>query len=72
MIPTSDPNTLVKITVDKIGLQTMIQSAIFAIKYTNNWNFGDEYDLEETEYHEMRDLLVQKYKEIYSDENFVF
>ena len=70
MEPTSDPNTLIKITVDKEGLKTMIQAAICAIRYAEDQNFGDEYDLEVTPYHDMRDRLIEKYKEVYSDENF--
>ena len=70
MEPTSDPTTLVKITVDKEGLKTMIQAAICAIRYAEDWNFGDEYDMAVTPYHDMRDRLIEKYKEVYSDENF--
>jgi len=70
MEPTSDPTALVKITVDKEGLKTMIQSAICAIRYGEDWNFGDEYDMDLTPYHDMRDRLIEKYKEVYSDEDF--
>jgi hypothetical protein len=68
--PSSDPSTLVKITVDQEGLRTMIKAAICAIRYGEDWNFGDEYDLDLTPYHDMRDRLIEKYKEVYSDENF--
>jgi hypothetical protein len=48
----------------------MIQAAICAIRYGEDWNFGDEYDLDLTPYHDMRDRLIEKYKEVYSDEDF--
>jgi hypothetical protein len=69
MEPISE-TALVKITVDKEGLRTMIQAAIFAIRYSEDWNFGDEYDLSVTPYHDMRDRLIEKYKEVYSGEDF--
>ena len=37
-------DSLVTITVDKVGLVTMISAAHKAIKQTNEWNLGDEYD----------------------------
>ena len=38
------PDTLVTITVDKEGLETMINAATAAITSINEWNMGDEYD----------------------------
>lgn len=66
----TDPKTLVKITCDQEGLRTMINAAISAIKYADDWNTGDEYDFDVTPYHEMRDSLIAKYKEVYGDEDF--
>lgn len=68
----TNPNldTLVTITCDREGLKTMISAAIAAIQHGDNWNFGDEYDMDLTPYHEMRDSLIKKYKEVYGDENF--
>lgn len=64
------PDTLVQITCDKEGLKTMISAAIAAIQHGDNWNFGDEYDMDLTPYHEMRDSLIKKYTEVYGDEDF--
>jgi hypothetical protein len=66
----SDPTTLVQITVDKEGLKTMINAAIAAIKYENEWNFGDEYDYDVTPYHDMKDCLISRYKEVFDDGEF--
>ena len=60
----SDPTTQVKITVDKEGLKTMIQASICAIKSADSWNCGDEFDLNVTPYHEMKETLIEKYKEV--------
>ena len=63
------PDTLVTITCDKEGLKTMIQAAIAAIQQADNWNFGDEYDLDLTPYHDMRDSLIKKYVEVYGNDD---
>lgn len=63
------PDTLVTITCDKEGLKTMIQAAIAAIQHADNWNFGDEYDLDLTPYHDMRDSLIKKYVEVYGNDD---
>lgn len=64
------PDTLVTITCDEEGLKTMISAAIAAIQQGDNWNFGDEYDMDITPYHEMRESLIKKYREVYGDGNF--
>ena len=63
------PATLVTITCDKEGLKTMIQASIAAIQQADNWNFGDEYDLDLTPYHDMRDSLIKKYVEVYGNDD---
>jgi hypothetical protein len=65
----SHPETLVSITCDKEGLKIMIQAAIAAIQQGDKWNFGDEYDIDLTQYHEMRDSLIQKYVSVFGDED---
>ena len=50
-------DSLVTITVDKVGLITMISAAHKAIKQTNEWNLGDEYDTDITPFHEMKETL---------------
>ena len=65
----SHPETLVSITCDKEGLKIMIQAAIAAIQQGDRWNFGDEYDIDLTQYHEMRDSLIQKYVSVFGDED---
>lgn len=70
MNPDSHPDTLITITCDQQGLKTMIQAAVAAIQQGNDWNFGDEYDLDVTPYHEMRDSLIKKYTEVYGNEDF--
>ena len=54
-------DSLVTITVDKIGLITMISAAHKAIKQTNEWNLGDEYDTDITPFHEMKETTESKY-----------
>ena len=63
-------DALVTITVDREGLYTLINAVLSAIQHAEDWNFGDEYDLDLTPYHDMRDRLIEKYKEVYSDEDF--
>ncbi len=63
------PDTLVTITCHKEGLKTMIQASIAAIQQADNWNFGDEYDLDLTPYHDMRDSLIKKYVEVYGNDD---
>lgn len=65
----SHPETLVSITCDKEGLKIMIHAAIAAIQQGDKWNFGDEYDIDLTQYHEMRDSLIQKYVSVFGDED---
>lgn len=65
------PDTLVSITCDKEGLKTMIQAAIAAIRSTDQWNYGDEYDIDITPYHDMRDSLIEKYRSVYGDDQFL-
>ncbi len=64
----SPEDTLITITVDKEGLRTMIDAASAAITYANEWNFGDEYDIDTTPYHQMFESLSQKYKEVYGED----
>ncbi len=64
------PDTLVSITCDKEGLKTMILASIAAIQQGDTWNFGDEYDVDVTPYHEMRDSLIEKYTAVYGNEDF--
>jgi hypothetical protein len=61
-------DTLVNITVDKQGLQIMINAAASAITYANEWNFGDEYDTDITPYHDLLNSLKQKYDQVYGNE----
>ena len=61
----SSPDTLVQITCDREGLKTMISAAIAAIQHTDNWNFGDEYDMDVTPYHEALSSLKEKYENVY-------
>jgi hypothetical protein len=61
------PDTLVTITVDKEGLETMIDAATAAITFINEWNMGDEYDTDVTPYHELLTALKEKYKNVYGE-----
>jgi hypothetical protein len=61
------PDTLVTITVDKEGLETMINAATAAITSINEWNMGDEYDTDVTPYHELLEALREKYKNVYGE-----
>lgn len=63
----ASPDTLVTITVDKEGLETMINSASYAITHLNEWNFGDEYDTNITPYHELLQSLKEKYAQVYGE-----
>ena len=62
--PTTD--TLVEIVVDREGLQTMIDAASAAITQANEWNTGDEYDVDVTPYHDMYNSLKELYDRFYS------
>lgn len=61
------PDTLVTITVDKEGLETMINAASSAITFINEWNFGDEYDTDITPYHDLLNALKEKYRSVYGE-----
>jgi hypothetical protein len=63
----ASPDTLVTITVDKEGLETMINAATAAIKSINEWNMGDEYDTDITPYHDLLTALREKYKSVYGE-----
>ena len=63
-------DSLVTITVDKVGLVTMISAAHKAIKQTNEWNLGDEYDTDITPYHEMKETLIEQYEQTYGDTEY--
>jgi hypothetical protein len=58
-------DALVTITVDEEGLRTLIDAVISAIKSADDWNFGDEYDMDVTPYHEVLSSLKEKYENIY-------
>ena len=38
---------LVTITMDEVGLYTLINAVISAIQHAEDWNFDDEYDIED-------------------------
>tara|TARA_Y200000002_G_scaffold268811_1_gene223560 strand:+ start:347 stop:583 length:237 start_codon:yes stop_codon:yes gene_type:complete len=63
-------DSLVTITVDKVGLITMISAAHKAIKQTNEWNLGDEYDTDITPFHDMKDTLIEQYHSVYGDDEW--
>ena len=63
----ASPDTLVTITVDKEGLETMISAATAAITSINEWNMGDEYDTDVTPYHELLMALKEKYVSVYGE-----
>lgn len=63
----ASPDTLVTITVDKEGLETMISAASAAITFINEWNFGDEYDTDLTPYHDLLNALKEKYVGVYGE-----
>jgi len=63
-------DSLVTITVDKVGLITMISAAHKAIKQTNEWNLGDEYDTDITPFHDMKDTLIEQYNSVYGDDEW--
>lgn len=67
-----DETTLVKITVDREGLKTMIHAAIAAIKQADEWNNGDEFDINVTPYHEMKESLIAKYNSVFGEEEFMW
>lgn len=58
-------NALVTITVDKEGLSTLINAVLSAIQHAEDWNFGDEYDIDITPYHELVYSLKEKYEGVY-------
>jgi len=58
-------NALVTITMDKEGLYTLINAVISAIQHAEDWNFGDEYDINVTPYHELASSLKEKYESVY-------
>ena len=63
----ASPDTLVTITVDKEGLETMINAATAAITSINEWNMGDEYDTDVTPYHGLLMALKEKYVSVYGE-----
>ena len=63
-------DSLVTITVDKVGLITMISAAHKAIKQTNEWNLGDEYDTDITPFHEMKETLIDQYNSVYGNDDW--
>lgn len=58
-------NALVTITMDKEGLYTLINAVLSAIQHAEDWNFGDEYDIDITPYHELVYSLKEKYESVY-------
>ena len=62
------PDTLVTITCDKEGLN-YDPGGYCCYSTTDNWNFGDEYDLDLTPYHDMRDSLIKEYVEVYGNDD---
>ena len=60
-------DALVTITVDEEGLSTLINAVLSAIKSADDWNFGDEYDMDVTPYHEVLQSLKEKYESVYGN-----
>ena len=56
---------LVTITMDEVGLYTLINAVISAIQHAEDWNFDDEYDIDTTPYHELATSLKEKYESVY-------
>ena len=56
---------LLEIVVDRQGLEVMIQAAQLAIKSCNDFDMGDEYDIDITPYHDMYKSLKQLYDRFY-------
>ena len=48
----------------------MISAAHKAIKQTNEWNLGDEYDTDITPFHDMKDTLIEQYHSVYGDDEW--
>lgn len=63
--PKKEP--LVEIVVDKEGLLIMIKAASAAITHSNEWNIGDEYDVDVSPYHEMLVSLKEQYERFYGE-----
>tara|TARA_X000000368_G_scaffold216839_1_gene171083 strand:+ start:350 stop:610 length:261 start_codon:yes stop_codon:yes gene_type:complete len=63
-------DTLVQITVDRMGLIIMISAAHKAIQQVDSFNLGDELDTDITPYHDMRDTLIKQYKSVFDDEEY--
>ena len=57
---------LASITINKEGLDLIIKSIRSHIHYLNEWNFGDEYDVDTTPYHELLQTMKEKYNEVWS------
>ena len=63
-------DSLVQITVDRMGLIVMITAAHKAMQQVNAFNLGDELDTDVTPFHDMRDTLIQQYEEVFKDEDY--
>lgn len=61
----TDEEPLIEIVVDRQGLVVMISAASTAITYANEWNFGDEYDVDITPYHHMYSSLKEQYERFF-------
>ena len=61
----STEEPLIEIVVDRQGLVVMISAASAAITYANEWNFGDEYDVDITPYHHMYSSLKEQYERFF-------
>ena len=48
----------------------MISAAHKAIKQTNEWNLGDEYDIDITPFHEMKETLIDQYNSVYGNDDW--
>jgi hypothetical protein len=56
---------LASITINKEGLNMVITCIQSHIHHLNEWNFGDEYDVDSTPYHELLETMKQTYSEVW-------
>jgi hypothetical protein len=65
ILTNSTEEPLIEIVVDRQGLIVMISAAAAAITHANEWNFGDEYDVDITPYHHMYGSLKEQYERFF-------